>query len=234
MPPRRKDGKIAQHGVRRLKAIAFLKEKMVNRSNEAIAKQYGVSAKTVAKTLSWAEKAQVFVEIEDALVRDLAPMAVEALKLALVEGDADVALEVLKGLNILKKSHPVTAKDVKEQDDLVSYITQLRNKAELDANTTEGTLLEARQPLQLVGRPANDLIPGYSPELLGASASSDGVGVGTSLPAAGEGEHPADAERVSGGDRGANPETEAGESPHSDENRLPGSEGPSPEPAVEG
>jgi hypothetical protein len=221
MPPRRKDGKIAQHGVRRLKAIAFLKEKMVNRSNEAIAKQYGVSAKTVAKTLSWAEKAQVFVEIEDALVRDLAPMAVEALKLALVEGDADVALEVLKGLNILKKSHPVTAKDVKEQDDLVSYITQLRNKAELDANTTEGTLLEARQPLQLVGRPANDLIPGYSPELLGASASSDRIGVDASEQADGPAVDTRSVERAPSGDGEPDQEAAAGESAHCSEDSLP-------------
>jgi hypothetical protein len=226
MPPRRNDGKIAQYGVRRIKAITYLKEKLAGQTNVEIARTHGVSALTVARTLSWAEKAQIFVEVEDALLRDLAPLAVDALKLALIEGDADVALEVLKGLNILKKNHAVTAKDVKEQDDLVSYITQLRNKAELDAATTEGVLLEPRpEPLRLAER--NQLVPGYSPELLG-------VGVGTSLPAAGAGEHPADTERVSGGDRGPDQEAKAGESPHSSEDRLPGTTELGPERPIEG
>jgi hypothetical protein len=216
---KRKDGTDNEYGVRRLKAIQFLKERLANKSAAEIGRQYNVDPRTVRKTLTWAEKAKIFVEVEDALIRDLAPLAVDALRSALVEGDSDVALEVLKGLNILKKNHPLTSKEVKEQDDLVHYITQIRSKAELDASTTEGQLLERRPQLQLV--------PGYSPELLaGRPAVDDGErrvfeSMDSSISSDGEGEHPTDAEPIPHRDGVPAPEAAAPEGTDCGQDSVP-------------
>jgi hypothetical protein len=179
--------------VRGVMALQFLKERvMQGKTNKQIAEERGINPKTVARTLTWAEKAGIFVELEDALIRDIAPIAVNAIRSALLAGE-DVprgAIEILQGLHNVKKNHPTTVKDAKDADDLVSYITKIREKAQLDADTTDGQLLPAPIPLQL--GPAI----GYDPETI--------VGVGTSLSPDPPRDDSSDPERVPDGNGAPN------------------------------
>lgn len=190
--------RLRDFGIRRLAALQYARDRVqLGMTNLEIAKARGVSTRTIERTLTWAEKAGIFVELEDALYQDIAPIALDAIRTALSRGE-DVprgALEILQGLNILKKTHAITQKEVKEQNDLVNYITQIRQRAELDQATTEGELIE-RQPLQL----------------------------GTSEPSDPPGDDSSDPERVP--ERVGGPVEEAApeEGPHRDENSVPGDE----------
>ena len=130
-----------------------MKEKVLEgRSLQEIAERHGVDKRTVSRALTWADRANIFIEIEDQILHELAPLAVDALKHALqTENDPNVALEILKGLNIIKKTHAVTGKEVKEQNDLAGYIDKIRDAAALDQQTVAGELVEAPKPLQLAG-----------------------------------------------------------------------------------
>ena len=213
--------------VRRIRAMSYMRDRLGGLSNGAIAKKHNVNVKTVAKTLTWAEKAKIFVELEDELLQGLAPLAIDALKHALAEKhDAQAALEVLKGLNLLKKSHPITAKEVQDSSDLFLYVQQIREKAELDAATVEGQ---------------HELIPGYSPELLqlppaSADGRIEGEGVDPGQSADPESHDSSDAGRAPEGDGGAAPPREAEEGSAGDENRVSGDEGAGadPEPSAGG
>ena len=131
----------------RVRAIQFVKEKAINHlTNVEIAEKYGVDPRTVSRVLTFAERAKIFVEIEDQLLNEFAPIAMDALKAAMLQTDdpevaSKIALEVLKGLNIIKKNHVVTQKDVKDQDDLASYIGSLRGAEADQQKTVEGVVL---------------------------------------------------------------------------------------------
>jgi transposase-like protein len=233
--------KVRDYGIRRMTALQFVRDRVVEGlNNTEVAKKHGVSRNTVERTLTWAEKAGIFLELEDKVLHDIAPIALNAIQQALSEG-RDVpkgALEILQGLNILKKNHPVTAKDVKESDDLAAYINQQRLKAQLEQNTIEGTLADVRQL-----PPGSDLIPGYSPELLAGDGGNSGepnlgcerseLGGGDAADAAVE--HPSDPERVPDGD-GTGPDEEAAPpaSPNGDQDCLSSDEGPGTDPAPRG
>lgn len=147
----RADGKPRNYHVKRLKALQVIKARTLeNKSNVQIAKELGVNENTVRRLLTWAEKAQIFVEVEDKILNELVPAAVDAvLHDLIVEKNAQTGLKVLQGINLLKTAHPVTAKDVKDSDDLARYVAGLRDRAQLEANTVAGELLEPREPLRL-------------------------------------------------------------------------------------
>ena len=218
----KKPRKVRDYHVRRLAAIEYMKSRVFKgQSNREIAKDHGVSRNTVERTLTWAERAGIFVELEDQLVADIAPVALMTIKHALEhDKNADVALEILKGLNILKKNHPITAKEVKDQDDLASYITAARVQAQLDADTTDGVLLNDAA----TGRD-RDLIPGYSPELLQ---------LGDGHPPAGPSSDAGDPERVPGGNHGPTEAATPVEGSNGGENRVSLPETNAPDAPVEG
>lgn len=211
----RADG-YGDYHARRLRAAVYVKEKVVEgRTLKEIAARHGVHYQTVRNTLTWAEKAGLFLELEDQILAELGPLAVNAIKEALITGK-DVpkgAIELLQGLNILKKNHPITAKDVKESDDLAAYIHARRERAALQQATVPGELIE-RQP---------QLISGYSPELLGAGDPAD-------APRDGAG----DPERVSGGVGGPHAEATAEKGEGSGENRVSLPEGTAPDGPAQG
>lgn len=240
-------------GLKRLQALQYMKDKVLDGlTHEEVAKRRGVSRNTVERTLSWAQKAGIFIELEDALIQHIAPLAMEAVIHALKEEkNATVALEVLKGLNLLKRAHPITAKEVKDHDDLATYITQIRERVALEQETTDGQLIDAREPAGLIGTGA--LIPGYSPELLGASGEALGPidgpftfngkpivwdskceRVGTGDPADAAEHDSGDSERVSDRDRGPSEEAASEKGQGGDEDRLSSDETARPDPPLGG
>jgi hypothetical protein len=222
-------------------ALEFMRKRvMEGMSNKEIAKEHGVAPKTVERTLTWAEKAGVFVVLEDAIIAEIAPIAVSAIRDALLNGK-DVpkgAIEILQGLNIIKKNHPVTAKEVKDSDDLAAYVAKIREKAEIDANSADAELLTAGQneghllepnsaPRLLPSGPGRDEsdepIPGYSPDAILGFRAERGVDPSDASTRA---EHDAsDPERVSGGEHDPPEASAAPPGEGSGQDCVPGDEG---------
>ena len=111
-----------------------------------IAQEFNVSTQTAQRALSFAAKGDLIVCFEDTLLRDLVPLAQTAAKMALMEGNAKVALEVLKGVGLLRSTHTRTQTQVAEEDALSRYIAQKRAHSQLveetiDAEPTDSAAL---------------------------------------------------------------------------------------------
>ena len=111
-----------------------------------IAQEFNVSTQTAQRALSFAAKGDLIVGFEDTLLRDLVPLAQTAAKMALLEGNAKVALEVLKGVGLLRSTHTRTQTQVAEEDALSRYIAQKRAHSQLleetiDAHPTDPAAL---------------------------------------------------------------------------------------------
>lgn len=148
-------------------------------SRPEIAKEFRVSEKTIARTLSWAKQAQLLVEVEDQILSDLLPAAVKAVKTALA---SDTATDIDKGklaIELFKGSIPGFGKKPADQakstapgEDLASYINRFR--------TGEGVLDGEFAALGLEtahGRPALEAAPPATSPGPGPSPEIDGVGV---------------------------------------------------------
>jgi DNA-binding transcriptional ArsR family regulator len=112
---------------KRLRALKMLELRISsNASIKDIAREFNVSHDTVSRNLTWARKAGLIADAEDKALQELLPLAHEALKKALTNHDADVALEIFKGLmpgfGKTKPQPTVTA-----GDDLASYLDAIRS-----------------------------------------------------------------------------------------------------------
>jgi predicted transcriptional regulator len=136
---------IQDETLKRIRAQQMIEAKVSKgMTNAEIAKDFGVHERTVERTLSWAKKADLFIQYEDRLMSELLPLAHETLRTALgPNGDPKVALKIYEGTNILKKDHPKTAAVVKEEDDLASYINRKRLEAAEHDIAAEGQLITA-------------------------------------------------------------------------------------------
>lgn len=114
---------------------------MQGKTQQEIAKDFGVSPRTVEKAMSLAAKGDLLISFEDKLMNELLPLAHTALVGALQEGNAKVALELYKGTNILRKNAPLTSTQMQQQDDLTAYIATKRHHALLEEQTIDGTIL---------------------------------------------------------------------------------------------
>lgn len=115
----------------RLRALKMLEHKLTGKTNKEIGEIFGVSAATVNRALTLADRGDLTAQFEDQILKDLVPLAVSAFKTALTNGDAQVALEVLKGTNLLKKQgdkRPVGGPDNGDGDELEIYIRKKRGE----------------------------------------------------------------------------------------------------------
>jgi hypothetical protein len=129
---------------KKLRAMKMVEGKVMhNMTNTELAKEFNCSVDTVERTLSWAKKADIFASYEDKIVQELIPLAHTAIRDALADGNAKIAVEVFKGLNLLKSGPaPVGSAQRNQEDDLASYIAAKRDRAQLQENTIEGKLIE--------------------------------------------------------------------------------------------
>jgi hypothetical protein len=140
--------------IRRLEALQMLKEKVVEgKSTTEIAKDHNCSTDKVQKTLSWGERAGLFTNFQDQILQDLIPTALQAVKEAMLDGDAQVALEVLKGQHFLtkpnqpmqhtgKKSGMVVEQLGGMPSNMWEYIQQKRSQAQLEEDKEKGLLTD--------------------------------------------------------------------------------------------
>ena len=175
--------------MRRLRALGMIDMRIRGRTNREVAKEYNVSEDTVARTLTWAKKAQLVVAAEDRIIRELLPAATEAIRQVLTGDDlkvkAKTALEIFKGtLPSFAKGKTTHAGPTDSSGDLASYINSLR-----DDKLVDGEVLSSGRSL-----------PEGSPQRLITSGSAESRPEGLSVPAEGhesapdEERNPADSE----------------------------------------
>ena len=157
--------------LKRLRAIAILKDRVEGMSEQDAAEKYRVARSTIQRTMSWAKRANLLVEAEDQVLQEFVPQAgvvlAEAMQGRVTIGKSDddagvenplvdlgpseqairVALAVYQGTGIFRKpgakspSNPVGDAG----DDLAKHIQSLRAKAALDEATLDGDLLESSE-----------------------------------------------------------------------------------------
>ena len=122
---------------RRLRAMKMVEGKVMrNMTNADLAKEFHCSVDTVERTLTWAKRADIFASYEDKIVQELIPLAHTAIRDALADGNAKIAVEVFKGLNLLKTGQGAQGTVQRaHEDDLAAYIAAKRDKAQLLENT---------------------------------------------------------------------------------------------------
>jgi hypothetical protein len=166
---------------KKLRALLMLEHKVkYTASSQEIATEFNVSIDTVKRTLSWARKAQLSVEVEDRILEELMPLAHEAIKLALGDTEAapieraKIALELYKGMVPgFGKKATAASDSAAGVETIADYINQFRTGlGVIDAGTTDvvGHALHGGQQLQLTagtdpsGEVAVDSKPAHGPQ----------------------------------------------------------------------
>jgi L-cysteine desulfidase len=120
---------------RRLRAMKMVEGKVMrNKTNRELAEEFHCSVDTVERTLTWAKRADIFATYEDKIVQELIPLAHSAIRDALADGNAKIAVEVFKGLNLLRTG-PAAAGSVARvaDDDLEAHL--LEQTIDVEATT---------------------------------------------------------------------------------------------------
>ena len=117
------------------------------KSKKQVAKEMGISHDTVERTLAWARQANVFVDYEHRLYDELVPLAHEAIKLALMDGDAQVALKVMDSIGLGAARMKQTKAQEDDQVGLYGEIARLRGGSVIDVSPrlTSGDGMEAAE-----------------------------------------------------------------------------------------
>ena len=122
------------------RALKMLEMKLLQgKTAKEIAKDFGVSPQVVHQAMSLAKKADIVVSFEDKLMNELLPLAYEATRAALVEGNAKIGMEIMKGAGIVRTNQPSTMVQVHNDHDLAAYITKKRQTALLEEQTIDAT-----------------------------------------------------------------------------------------------
>lgn len=126
-------GQVKLEELKKVRAMTII-DKIANqgKTHGQVAKEMGISTDTVARTLQWARQAQIFVEFEQRLFNELLPLAHNAVKGALEDGDAQIGLEILKGTQVLKKPGAQGQRAQQEEEDFYAEIARARADGLID------------------------------------------------------------------------------------------------------
>lgn len=103
------------------------------------AKEMGISHDTVSRGLAMARKAKIYVDYEQKLYDELVPLAHEAVKMGLEDGNAELGLKILQGVNIVKTKNPAGPRAQEDEDSLYGEIAKLRDGSVIDVSPTQPT-----------------------------------------------------------------------------------------------
>ena len=124
--------------LQRARAAKMLESKIMHgKTNKEIAADFGVSLKTTENALTLARKGDLVVTFEDKLMTELLPLAHTAMVGALTEGNAKMALEVLKGAGIIRPHTQNSRAQEASDHDLSAYIAKKRHAAQLAESTID-------------------------------------------------------------------------------------------------
>lgn len=90
--------------LQRAQATLMVQRRIQGLPMHVIAKEFNVAPNTVTERLNWAKKQGILDEIRNRVFDELLGPAVDALKLALAEGNVEAAKAVLFGTGVLEKN----------------------------------------------------------------------------------------------------------------------------------
>lgn len=132
--------RITDPDIRRLRALQMLQLKLTGHSMTAIAERFNVRSWCVKDELLWAKQQGLVQAAEDRILTELVPEALNAVKAALVSGNVDAALEVLKGIGLLGKNKQPFAPQASEES-LEVHVTRITS----NVNSTSFKSIAERQ-----------------------------------------------------------------------------------------
>lgn len=143
MNQNRRAGKLIDKDFQRLRSLMILEHKVKNNSTYAeLGKEFNVSEDTVRRSLTFAKRAGLIVKYEDRILEELVPAAIIAIRAALEDGDAQVALEIFKGTVPGFSKTPKTVATNDSSSDLSRYIEQMRAELELGPESNSPRAIE--------------------------------------------------------------------------------------------
>lgn len=120
--------------LRKLRALMMVQFRVRNNASIAdVAKEFGVSEKTVHRTMAWVKKAGLIAEMEDKILTELMPEAHKAIKAALQDDEhkqeaGKLGIELFKGIVPgFKKAH--NAGPVAQVNELERYLDEIRSES---------------------------------------------------------------------------------------------------------
>lgn len=148
---------------RKMRAAEIVKKTVLQGKTKAeTAREMGISVDTLQRTIHWADQAQLFVEYEKRLLDELLPLAHEAVKSALQDGDAQVGLKILEGIRLLNKGGSKTKAQEEDEEGLYAEIARVRAGQIVDV--TPRWRLEAGSAAIVEAGNQPDVVPGGVPE----------------------------------------------------------------------
>lgn len=116
-------------------------------SMQQIADHLNIHRDTVERRLQYAKKAGLFLDFERQVIETLIPKAIEAVKTALEDGDAETGLEILKAMNVIPdNSVPKTVQQQNDSDDLAKAIEEARKEQAALEGTVDAEIIGGRSP----------------------------------------------------------------------------------------
>lgn len=89
--------------LQKAQATLMIARRLTGHSAQQIADEFGMSRETVNERLKLAKQMQLIQDYRDSVINDLVPMAIDAFKMLLAEGNYDAARDVLQGLGVVPK-----------------------------------------------------------------------------------------------------------------------------------
>jgi hypothetical protein len=83
------------------RAMEMLKHKLAGSTYQAIAAQYGVSVDTVSRSIDYLGRSGTLAVLENKIIEELVPKAVQIYSQQLDKGNVDVAKDVIKNLVLI-------------------------------------------------------------------------------------------------------------------------------------
>lgn len=94
-------GGIRNEQDKKLRAMEIVRRHVIGGEKlKDVATSMKISHDTAQRTLQWARNANLFVQYEQRMFDELLPLAHEAIKLALQDGDAQIALKVMESVGL--------------------------------------------------------------------------------------------------------------------------------------
>lgn len=141
--------------LRRIHALAILTRKLTTAlTNAELATEFQCAESSINRNLRFAMDNNLLKSLETRLIDELMPLAHSAIVEALKNNDSSVALELFKGVGLLKKHVQQQVTDTPTtSDDLEVYIRQKRQPSLPPSGAPDVPLLSPVGHLQLPGLP---------------------------------------------------------------------------------
>jgi hypothetical protein len=121
-----------------LRALRIIQRLLGGARMPEVAQEMGRTVTTLKKELRWAERQGLMDDLKDKVLSALAPVALERVREAITsEGNTDAALEVLKGIGLLRKHAVIKDEPASGEDELEVYLRARR--ARLVGEPVDGT-----------------------------------------------------------------------------------------------